>query len=795
MLVVAPGRHPSMSQARTIRFDGWVLRMELGELLKDGRRIRLQDQPLQLLDELLAHPGELVTREQLIARLWPKGVVDFDTGLNSVVFKLRIALQDEAETPHYIETVPRKGYRFIGTIEVPPAEPPQAPPPAHVQPGSLPELPAPDPVQAPADVLGPRSPAAYRRAYIYVAAVAAALVIATVAGFVFRRDAPALAGYEGQIRHVALNAKTLAVLPLRTSARDEVSVLIAQSVTDLIRNRLAALKDLTVVASNSTSGLINPGLDLRSVGEKLDARFLLKGGTDRSGERLHVDVELVDAQSGAQLWSKTFDRPVAEAAAIWDEIFRHVADVLRIPGEPAAGSAPANAGVNLDAYQLYMRGRSLLTTTNASDAEKAIELFQRATILDPSFARAYLGLGQALLHEKDLRSARTPEAQARAAKAFDRALELNSALGEAWIELARLTREPVKAEELYRKGLQLAPNYGAGYVHYADFLFHNSRAGEAIDTIRRGRQIDPLTPELHLFHAGFLMIARSDIAGHDRLVREALEIDPKLQRALLQLAYSRWEFSGEFAEAAQLTERALAVDPQFLYSGMMARDVYLDLGDAVAAAAVLGKSPSPTATMELVQYEGNRQGAAALLKDVKVEDWPDGGVQASNAEAIRDGAVANGDLGSAVRLLERIQATWAEQPRMHRRGFALVYAHTLVLAGEGERGRRLAESTLALMDTHSVGRAENFFCRERASAFAILREDERTLEELAICVKKQKLYRWWYLAERDPLYAHLRGDPRFQAVDEQARKHLDRQRALLEEMRRKGEIPARTASG
>ena len=118
-----------MSHPRTTSFDGWVLRIDLGELAKDGRKIHLQDQPLQILDELLSRPGELVTREQLIARLWPTGVVDFDTGLNSAVRKLRVALQDEAETPRYIETLPRKGYRFIG--DVPPIAPPAFNPPAH----------------------------------------------------------------------------------------------------------------------------------------------------------------------------------------------------------------------------------------------------------------------------------------------------------------------------------------------------------------------------------------------------------------------------------------------------------------------------------------------------------------------------------------------------------------------------------------------------------------------------------------------------------------------------------------
>ena len=110
---------PTMKTPRVISFDGWVLRADIGELVKDGRKIRLQQLPLLVLEELLAHPGELVTREQLIARLWPKGVVDFDTGLNTAVRKLRVALEDVGEVPRYIETIPRKGYRFLGAIDPP----------------------------------------------------------------------------------------------------------------------------------------------------------------------------------------------------------------------------------------------------------------------------------------------------------------------------------------------------------------------------------------------------------------------------------------------------------------------------------------------------------------------------------------------------------------------------------------------------------------------------------------------------------------------------------------------------
>src|SRR5882724_2614813 len=106
-----------MQESKEIQFDGWILRIRSGELLRDGVRIRLQERPLQILEVLLTNPGELVTREQLIAHLWPTGVVDFDTGLNTAMRKLRIALGDDAETPRYIETIPRRGYRFIGKIE------------------------------------------------------------------------------------------------------------------------------------------------------------------------------------------------------------------------------------------------------------------------------------------------------------------------------------------------------------------------------------------------------------------------------------------------------------------------------------------------------------------------------------------------------------------------------------------------------------------------------------------------------------------------------------------------------
>jgi DNA-binding winged helix-turn-helix (wHTH) protein/tetratricopeptide (TPR) repeat protein len=611
-----------MSPSRKVNFDGWTLRMDVGELTKDGQRVRLQDQPLQVLDELLAHPGEIVTREQLIARLWPKGVVDFDTGLNSAVRKLRVALQDEAETPRYIETVPRKGYRFIGAIDAPVAITPPAP-----------------------------SPAKRVHTYMY-AGIGITVLVAALALAALRREFP-------------------------------------------------------TPASPSTAS--------------------------RNGDSEQVSPE---------------------------------------------------------AYELYVRGQKLLGSSSATHVESTVELFRRATILDPTFARGYVGLGQALLAQIQLLGSQSPELRLKAVSAVDRALELDPLLGEAWIERARLASDPVQAEALYRKGLKLAPDYGRGHGYFASFLFHQTRVAEAIDMIERARKIEPRSPELLLQHAFMLMVEGSDVVGHDKLVREAIAIDADFAGAYAQLAFSQWEYSGEFAAAAKSVERSLAIDPQSPYTRSLGRDIYLDLGDPDAALSVLGETPPPVALVELAQYRGERERAADLLNGVGPEEWFDRGPHATHAAAVRDGADARGEFGPAIQLLQSAHEI-RRAPRMHYRAMALVYAHTLKLAGETKRGRQLAETMLGMIDTHAVGRAPNWFSRDRSCTLAILGDDAQALDELAISVKDRHVYRWWYLAGHDPLYAHLRTDPRFKALDSQARQHIAGQRAALEQMRLKGEVPSR----
>ena len=753
----------------------------------------LSGRAFDVLEYLVRHRDRVLGKEELMSAVWPRVVVE-ENNLNQAVSAIRRALGDSRETSEFVATVPGRGYRFVAQLQ---DGPPQVPEPARAAPRAEPSQPS--------------SPAAwYRRPRMYMAAGLAVLLVAGLTIVALRPGSVPAPPPAAETARPPIERPTIAVLPFRTSAENEGGELLAQSVTDLLRNRLAAFKDAVVIGSPSTLSLTDAHLSVRDIGQKLQARFLLQGSVERAGDRLRIDAQLIDTASGSQLWSTSFES-VTDVTAIRDAVARRFAATLHLAVEPAA----KDASINLDAYGLYVQGQQLLSNLRVDDTDKAVALFRRATILDPTFARGYLALGQAQLLagrmsnmkttgflenaqgqslDNRLSGIKTKEVLGEARQALDRSLELNPALGEAWVERASLNTDPVKAEELYRKGLRLAPNYGVGYMRFSEFLFDRYRKGEAIEMIDRARQIDPLTPSLHLRKAFLLMVSRSDVAGHDRLLREALAINPQFHPALTQLAHSRHEYSGEFVDAIRIVEQSIALDPQSEFGRYLAVRIYLDVDDPGAALAVLRDPKQPTEAMvEIAQYQRDRRRAAALSRSRSAVRWPLGPV-APMAEAIRDDAIVTGDYASALRLLEsqyKMGIPEGTGLRMWSRGLGLVYAHTLILAGQTQRGRELASAIMVQIDSESVGRTKDWFSRERAAAFAVLGEDERAIGQLEASAKTRKFYRWWYVAELDPLYEHLRSDPRFQALAEQAKQHRRSQRALLDELRRTGEVPKR----
>ncbi|MEZ5463536.1 winged helix-turn-helix domain-containing protein [Dokdonella sp.] len=733
----------------------------------------VEPKAMAVLVHLARQPDRVVSADELIDHVWlgrPMG----DNPVYRCIAQLRRALGDDPRSPRYVLTVPTKGYRLIAPIAPLDVEPEQP----------LPELTAPDnEPEPPRATHAGRVRADWRSRRVVLLLLALVLAGVLVARWLADRaetDDPA-----------AIDRQGLAVLPFRAEADDEASRLISQSVTDLVRNRFAALSKLTVVAAGSATVDAETPDEIRAVGARLGVQYLLQGRVGVATDRLRVDVRLLDSAAGKALWSARYDEPIADVARIREGIFQEVAGKLGIDAEAAAGKSPGNARVSLDAYELYMRGRNLLSSQAAGDIDRAIEAFRRTTVLDPEFSLGYLGLCQALMLKIRRGGEQEAEWRTMAEKALDRALAINPALGQAWIERAGLTADPAVAEEHYRKGLLLAPNEGTGYLRYAQFLFGSSRMGEAIDTIDRAIRIDPLNPELYLLQAFYVMVVRSDVAEHDRLVRHALEINPNMTRALYQLAYSHWEYSGRLAEAARVIERAIKKDPDSIDMRVLARDIYLDLGDPVAAASVLGPSPPAEVIAELARYDGDSTQLAAYASDIDPASWPDSGPRAPLAEALRDAMLQSGDMQAGLALLASVAAARETYPPMWSRGFSLVHANALVLSGKPEEGRRIASAMLDVLDTHGQGRTRNWFGRERSLALAILGEDERALDALASSIGNGQIYRWWYLARFDPVYSGLREHPRFDQISRQVQAHLARQRSLLQDMRQQGDLPIR----
>jgi len=293
-----------------IRFGAFELDTDAGELRKQGVKIRLQEQPFRILQMLLENPGRLVSREALRAALWPSNsYVDFDQGLNRAINKLREALGDSAESPQLIETIAKRGYRFIGDL----------------------------PTQS-------------------------------------------------------ASGDSIVVLPFINMSSDPENEYFADGITEEIINALTQIKDLHVVARGSAFSFKGKHTDTRTVAEQLNVRTVLEGSVRKADNQLRITVQLVNAADGFHLWSERYDREMKDVFAIQDEIARSIAQRLRVTIEGDEAKPLVKPGTqNLEAYQLYIKGRALLYKRGAA-IPRALDSWRRAVTVDPWYALAWAGL-------------------------------------------------------------------------------------------------------------------------------------------------------------------------------------------------------------------------------------------------------------------------------------------------------------------------------------------------------------------------------------------------------------------
>jgi TolB-like protein/DNA-binding winged helix-turn-helix (wHTH) protein/Flp pilus assembly protein TadD len=584
--------------ARVFRFGPFEADLRNRQLLENGAPVSLQGQPFDVLALLLEHPGQLVTRDQLRARLWPSGtVVEFDHSIHAAVTKLREVLGEQADHPRFIATVPRHGYRFIAPVSTPA---PTALELATVH--SQPFAP-----QASAQAVSPPR-RRLDRAIIAVLAVGVAYVV--VDRFWNSRPSvvvqPAASTQPPASRDAATGTvaafnpppHSIAVLPFANLSGDSKQEYFSDGLTEELLTALTHINELQVAAQTSSFYFKGKDADLSTIAHKLNVGAVLEGSVRRSGQSVRITAQLIDSTTGFHLWSQTYDRTLGDILSLQTEIANAVANSLKVTllDDTAAkielgGTRDAAA---LDAYLRGLKGYSAFHPSSALDA------YTEAIRLDPNYARAFAA--RSVAHAESTNCCESSVRRRTGyGMAFDdarRAIALAPALGEAHLALAYVfesTLDFEQAAQEYARALALVPGSATALYLYGAFAVDMGRTEPGLSALSRAVVLDPLSPRSHQYLGEARWIARryrEAVTAFD----EVLSIDPDNARA--------YRFRGFAYYGLGDLQRAFASCPniRILYHYECLALTYEKLGKHAEAEANLAKYQDAAGDASAYQY-------------------------------------------------------------------------------------------------------------------------------------------------------------------------------------------------
>jgi TolB-like protein/DNA-binding winged helix-turn-helix (wHTH) protein/Flp pilus assembly protein TadD len=544
----------------SIRFgDGFELDTGAYQLRRAGRVLKLERIPIEILLFLAEQPGEIVTREQIVERVWGKDVfLDTDNSINGAIRKIRQVLKDDPEEPRFIQTVTGKGYRFIAQVVARAVEERQA---AGEAMASVVTQDSPIPSPAATEVFQAR-PAWYRR--WTVVAFASLLLVAGASYAVWSRR-PVRVGSAPPSRVM------LAVLPFANLTGDASQEYFSDGLTEEMISELGQINPEHLGVIGRTSVMLyktNPK-SLDQIGRELGVQYVIEGSVRRDSEHVRITAQLIQVKDQTHVWAKEYDRELKNLLAVQAEIAEEIRDEieLTIGGQkpiPAKGEeSGAVATTSYEAYDLYLRGRYFWNKRTAAGFLKAADYFQQAFAKDPGFAQAYAGLADTYGLMSTWHHAPQSEFMPRARAAAQKALQLDEKLAEAHTSLALVAEsydyDWPAAEKEFRRAIELNPYYATAHQWYAEFLAWQGRFEEARAESERARQLDPLSVIIARDHAAVYYYSRQ----YDRAIeqsRAVLEMDPSL--ADWGLISSSLVQQGKYAEALdEIERRRLTNDP------------------------------------------------------------------------------------------------------------------------------------------------------------------------------------------------------------------------------------------
>lgn len=548
-----------MTTLSRYRFGSFVLDLERMALTNGGDQVELRPKAFDTLLALVERAGRVVTKDELVATVWPNVIVN-DDALAQCIRDVRKALGDEAQL--YVETVPRRGYRFATDVER---------------------------MEAPLSRSGGKG-GGRRHA---VTAGALAILVAILAALTWTRltvdDATAVARDR---------RPSVAVLPFRASTESEADAWLGEGVADDIIMALSRFRDIAVIARNS-SFRFSDSDELPVIREGVKADFLLQGSLRRRGDELRLAVQLVDLGTGINRWTERFDRPWNEVFDIQEVIARDVAAQLATQARDAAvvrsqGLPPAV----LDAYDLVLRGRKAYLSFSRDGAFEGLHLARRAVAVDPNYAVAWELLSQFLIQffiqpydERRGDPAVIAEARSALAKAVQLDPQYSAARAGLGALIARSGDFDTGLKEL-REALRLNPNDASTLKVYADIL---SRAGLHEDSLAAWNEVGRLDPAGSPLDAALKSRAEFFVGDHEAALasaRKCTAAAPDLHPCLLYLTIAA-SAAGQTEEAKATAQRLLELNPEFSIARHFAIIPFRDPGDVEKMASHLREAGLP----------------------------------------------------------------------------------------------------------------------------------------------------------------------------------------------------------
>jgi TolB-like protein/DNA-binding winged helix-turn-helix (wHTH) protein/Tfp pilus assembly protein PilF len=587
---------------RLVRFGLFEADLETCELRKQGLRIKLQDQSFHILRVLLEHSGEIVGREELRNRLWqPDTFVDFDHSLNTAMMRLREVIGDSSGNPRFIETIPRRGYRFIAPVHH--VKPENQRLSEHAVAASRDDLatsgangqPSVSPRDGTSIYSQPTSVKPVRQISLFSAiGLGGALLLLLIVAVLFGlRERLGLSTPPAPKRIISL-----VVLPMENLSGDKGQEYFADGMTDELTASLARISSIRVLSRTTAMEYKGTHESLGKIAHDLGVDAVVEGTVLRSGDRVRITAELIQVPTDRHLWADTYESPIGDVLALQNHVAAAIVDQIRIQLTPQDKTRLVNArAVNSEAYEDYLKGRFYWNKRSEGDLLKAIQYFQSATEKDPQYALAYAGLADCygILGAAIVGTVPTTEVAPKAEAAAIKAVELDDSLAETQTALATVQfnyKWDWKAAEVgFRRAIGLNPNYATAHQRYSLYLIAMGRQSESLSEMDYARSLDPLSISMN-FSLGW-----------------------------------RFYMAGQFDHAIVQLHNTIEMDPTFILPHIVLGQSYEQVGDYAMAIAELQKaavmshdSPPVIAALGHVYAVAGKQAEAfKVLEELRLE--------------------------------------------------------------------------------------------------------------------------------------------------------------------------------